>query len=687
MTRAARVLPASALAVLLAAGGHPHAAQQAGADQQTFRSRTDVVPVYAVVRDASGQPVHGLTKDDFTLLDRKRPQAIDLFEEVSRPATRTSPAFAFPPTLKLDVAANRGLDQDRVAVIVVDDLHLFRDRADRAKAIAREFIEKLGLRTPMAVLRTTGTGSTPVTDDHATLMAAVDGIKGERGVRRPVEAYDAHMPATPASTTDLNANAARAAETNGHSLKDFYDDLAYYKTLRDAASLLGAAGGRRKVFVIISEGIGKDLSWLPDGQSPCIAEAGGACYHDLAILDMMRSLQRANVVTYAVDPRGRVGLENLLQECFPSPPNLADNDPCSSGVTDWDSVVRQAQQGLEFTAAATGGFAITNTDDFSGGVDRIVADLENYYVLGFYPADATKAGFRELSVKVNHPDATIRARPGYEVGQAAKTSRAPDALAALVDETLPDPGLPMRLFAVPLPGPKRETRVALTIEITEPRQEVESADGRLGDEVRYAVLVVSTTSGKPVTRFGNTARLTSRRAMNNDSPAGVAYQMPMTLTLAPGRYQLRASATSSRLKRGGSVYLDLEIPDFTRGEVAASGIVLGYADGPHVPQTGVASALPFPPSLDRDFRPTDTLRAYAEVVNRAATAIEVTISLIDSRDHAVIATSQPIARSADRAEPMTVILPLNGLPPGAYRVRLTAAAGALAPREVGIVLH
>src|SRR6516164_7534156 len=128
MNRAAIVLPAFILTTLLAATGAPIGAQQAGNNQQTFRSRTDVVPVYAVVRDANNAPIHGLTKDDFVLLDRKKAQSIDLFEEVSRPAAVSSPAFSFPPTLKLDVAENRGLDMDRVAVVVVDDLHLFRDR-------------------------------------------------------------------------------------------------------------------------------------------------------------------------------------------------------------------------------------------------------------------------------------------------------------------------------------------------------------------------------------------------------------------------------------------------------------------------------------------------------------------------------------------------------------------------------
>jgi VWFA-related protein len=672
----------------------------AAQDQPTFRAQTDLVPVYVVVRDAAGQPIHGLTKDDFSLVDRKRPQRIDLLEEISRTAASAAPTFNLPLSVTLDVAANRGVDQDRVAVIVVDDLHLYRDRADRAKDIARRFIESLGARTPIAVVRTSGRGSTQVTQDHGALLEALESITGERAIRRPIEAWDEQMPREAPFSTDVNANAAAAANINGHSVKDFFDDLTYYKTLRDAAGLLGSAGGRRKIFILISEGIGKDLSWVPEGQSPCLVQGGGACYHDIAIQNMMQALQRANGVLYAVDPRGLVSLADLQRECFPSPPRFGDADPCSSGVTDWDSVLRQAQQGLEYTSSTTGGFAITNTDDLNGGVNRIVADLDNYYVLGFYPSDAAKIGYRQLSVTVSRAGATVRARPGYEVGGRPRPSRKSDALAALTDDPLPDPGLALRLFAVPLPGATRESRVALTLEVMEPRSAVEDPEGRLGDEVQYAVLVVSTTSGKAVKRVGNTAHIGSKRPMDAGSPTGVTYQMPMTLSLEPGRYQLRASAVSGRLKTGGSVYLDLAIPDFTRNQIAVSGLIIGYADGPHVPQTetprnssggkaGAEAALSllFPPSLDREFKTSDSLRVYAEVRNRTQGSIEAAISLIDQRDRAVFSTSQQIAGASDRPKSIIAIIPLNGLAPGAYRICLTTKAGAEPDRTVGVIIR
>ena len=55
--------------------------------------------------------------------------------------------------------------------------------------------------------------------------------------------------------------------------------MTQYKTLQDAARMLGAGDARRKAFVLLSEGIGKDLSGLfgamaPPGEAP----QGGAAY-------------------------------------------------------------------------------------------------------------------------------------------------------------------------------------------------------------------------------------------------------------------------------------------------------------------------------------------------------------------------------------------------------------------------
>ena len=51
-------------------------------------------------------------------------------------------------------------------------------------------------------------------------------------------------------------------------VQQFFDNLTQYKTLQDAARMLGAGDARRKAFVLLSEGIGKDLSGIFGAMAP-----------------------------------------------------------------------------------------------------------------------------------------------------------------------------------------------------------------------------------------------------------------------------------------------------------------------------------------------------------------------------------------------------------------------------------
>jgi hypothetical protein len=51
-------------------------------DVPTFTSNVDLVTVDAIVQDAKGRPVRGLTADDFTLLEDGKPQTIASFEAI-----------------------------------------------------------------------------------------------------------------------------------------------------------------------------------------------------------------------------------------------------------------------------------------------------------------------------------------------------------------------------------------------------------------------------------------------------------------------------------------------------------------------------------------------------------------------------------------------------------------------------
>ena len=119
------------------------------AQQPTFRSGTQTVPLYITVTDSAGRLVPNLTKDDFTILDNGVPQEVSLFDNTNRPITAvvmldTSGSM----TLNLDLmkaAAEqftiRLLPQDKAAVgafsdkIEFGDTGFTSDRDDLGRAI------------------------------------------------------------------------------------------------------------------------------------------------------------------------------------------------------------------------------------------------------------------------------------------------------------------------------------------------------------------------------------------------------------------------------------------------------------------------------------------------------------------------------------------------------------------------
>jgi hypothetical protein len=418
----------------------------------------------------------------------------------------------------------------------------------------------------------------------------------------------------------------------------------------------------------------------------------------------MESLRRSNVSTYAIDPRGHVAPQDLARESFPSPAGLLGST--NGKPTDDDSPVRTtnpvrlAQDGLSILSQASGGFAVTDSDDFTGGLDRVIEDLDHYYLIGFHPTDTSGTGYRSLDVRVaGHAEWALRFRRGYLPGAPP----APPAKAdPLISGVMPKTDLPLRLFALPFPnstaagidkGGSNTAHVAFALEISSPTRAMLETDGRLHDEVSYQVLAIDEKKAQAVSQVRHAARLalipiTGRGPM----PDVATYQIGGSIDLAPGRYQLRASASSTKLGKGGSVYLTLEVPDFATAPIALSGLGLGYADGERVPVAPADPAaavsshpLPFGPSLDRQFARTDTLKIYFEVARSAADAAVVTVSVVDGSDRIALSADHSLAPNANGR--MTVTQPLASLSPGAYRLRVTVTSGPnKATREVGFVV-
>src|SRR6185436_9601403 len=174
--------PTKYIAGLLLAAGTTMVAAAAQQPQRppVFRTNTELVEIDVVVIDKDGKRVHGLTKDDFILKDRKKPQTIETFTELQREIEREQELPPLPAETRVDVATNTSAKAGRLVVMVLDDLHTWRGRADTVKDIAREVVGKLGPESSMALIQTGGEHGVEVTDDRSRLLSSIEKFKGRR---------------------------------------------------------------------------------------------------------------------------------------------------------------------------------------------------------------------------------------------------------------------------------------------------------------------------------------------------------------------------------------------------------------------------------------------------------------------------------------------------------------------------
>src|SRR5262245_56940134 len=191
----------------------------------TFRSRADLVEVDIVVVDKDGLPVRRLKTTDFVLRDRGKVQSIASFDEMSHDRGDGPAPPVLPRGIKRDVANNQDAQSGRLIVMVLDDFHIYRERTDRAKEIARKVLAELGPRSSMAVLFTSGKHSTLVSEDAAILGAAIETLTGRQSWRRPHQAVDSQSAPHLDSEGDQLAQLAKMSQFSNTSLQDFFENM------------------------------------------------------------------------------------------------------------------------------------------------------------------------------------------------------------------------------------------------------------------------------------------------------------------------------------------------------------------------------------------------------------------------------------------------------------------------------
>ena len=135
----------------------------------------------AVVLDREGQPVPGLTKDDFVVKEDGRPRDVVSFEAFDVGAARDEPEAAAPGVVASNEPA--ASDSSRAFAIVVDDLRIAPERTPAAREAVTQFLGSSVRDGDLVTLATTSGNawwSARLPEGREDLLAVLARARGRR---------------------------------------------------------------------------------------------------------------------------------------------------------------------------------------------------------------------------------------------------------------------------------------------------------------------------------------------------------------------------------------------------------------------------------------------------------------------------------------------------------------------------
>jgi VWFA-related protein len=592
------VLPA---VVILAGAGAVGllAAQQQQPPQ--FRAEINYVEVDVRVLDQQGKPIHGLTQKDFAVFEDGVRQTLTSVSVVDIPMPATTGETARSAGVRPDVASNgQSGEKRRTYLIVLDDASIAVRLTNNARTFLRRFIERSVGPDDLVGIATTGRDNAyeNFTNNKPRLIAAVNRMIGQGESPTMAALNDISKRSALISGGDHNPpNIPIASGTT-------VETRAAQRQLVEMIHAMSAAGSGSKAIIYVSQGVPFEMITNTEGLT---------LIGDVDRVSMQA--RRGNVPIYPVDPRGlSSGSEQSVEVGIIS----QDDHPEQLLLNE----TRRGQDSLRHLADDSGGLPIVGLNDIDGGLDRIVTMSSFYYVLGYYSTNNQRDGkYRKINVTVDRPGARVLNRRGYTaaVAGAPKSSslagppKSSYELREALNAVLPTNGLPLEMTAAAFRQMNGRASVAVVLETS--GSELTWKDDVLAAPVEMAAVALEKRGG---IKAGDANRL--QLSTGGDTASRIrrfGYRWLARLDdLKPGRYQIRGAAANGPEKQG-SVWYDIEIPDFEKNPLAMSDVVLASqvaALRPTLrPDKLLADELPGPPTTLREFPEGGTVAVYAEV--------------------------------------------------------------------------
>lgn len=408
-----------------------------------LRVMVNLVPLRVIIRDAKGNAIKTLHKEDFQLFQDGKPQIISNFSVIEPPTAASTAAAAGSGTSSASsgAAAPSGfVPPSRFVALLFDDAHLNLQDAVQARLAATKYVDaSLGPTDRAAVFTMSGLFQADFTSDrdkiHKSLVSilpravtAVAEVTDEDcPPMEPIEADDIQNHNDDLALQIATADALACSPTVSSNQASNGPTPAQ---IQQAQALVQAVSMRveqqteqetEAAFRRLRE-IMNRMATLP-GQRNIVLISPGFLYsnREVEYSELIDNAIRQNTFINTLDARG------LYVPDLGGDISRATNDPnpaYAANRTNWrlEAQQRQTQTLISF-ASDTGGWAFHDNNDLGQGLREVASAPDAYYFLAYVPSSLKFDGkFHSIKVTLaGKQKFSIQARRGYYAPRRGET--------------------------------------------------------------------------------------------------------------------------------------------------------------------------------------------------------------------------------------------------------------------------
>ena len=365
------------LLLLLLAGQQSPSEMTVRDQTPVFKTALNMVEVPVVVRDYKGRAVGDLTKDDFRLFDRGKPQTIAKFtlEKSTGPDVMVPVNHESLAVESVEPAIPAAVLPDRFVAYLFDDAHVSPADLELAREAADRHMKKsLGPKTRAAIFTTSGQTMLDFTDDREKWHEYLYRIRAN-ALDKPPSGYECPVDLTYRGAMETHGGLKTGLPVSLGSCPGGEFRVAV------AARVIARTELATGIALQLLRDLVKRMAILPGERTVVLASNGFIIpdtYHVDVNLLFERAI-RANVVINTLDVRGLRADAHEYGIPHPSTEGIHQDNNDRMDV-------------LAEIAYGTGGIFYHNSNDLDTGFDRVAGNPQYRYILTFSPPDLKPDG-------------------------------------------------------------------------------------------------------------------------------------------------------------------------------------------------------------------------------------------------------------------------------------------------------